>query len=63
MIAPLPIPNPCINICRMDLARKYCQGCRRTLEEIGSWDRMSDPERAQVMASLPARVPNRGAQS
>jgi len=61
MIAPLPTPNPCINICRMDLARQYCQGCRRTLEEIGSWDQMSDAERARVMASLPARIPNRAA--
>ena len=26
MITPLSVANPCINICRMDLAGKYCQG-------------------------------------
>ncbi|MFJ5383250.1 DUF1289 domain-containing protein, partial [Cupriavidus sp. CER94] len=34
--------NPCINICRMDSARRYCQGCGRTSTEIGLWDGMTD---------------------
>jgi hypothetical protein len=36
-----PVPSPCINICRMDLDRKYCQGCARTLLEIGRWEQMT----------------------
>jgi len=56
-----PVGNPCINICRMDQANKYCQGCGRTALEIGLWDRMSAAERAQVMASIEARRPARRA--
>ena len=57
-----PVANPCINICRMDLARKYCQGCGRTLVEIGLWDQMTEANRAEVVASLPSRLPRRSAQ-
>ncbi|GAA0834795.1 MAG: DUF1289 domain-containing protein [Cupriavidus sp.] len=50
-----PVPNPCINICRLDAARKYCQGCWRTSVEIGLWSGMSDAQRAFVMEALPSR--------
>lgn len=49
------LANPCINICRMDLANRYCQGCGRTRVEIGRWLRMSETERALVLAALAAR--------
>lgn len=52
-----PVSNPCINICRMDLERKYCQGCGRTLIEIGLWDQMTEAQRVDVMALLPERLP------
>jgi hypothetical protein len=52
---PDALANPCINICRMDLANRYCQGCGRTRLEIGRWARMSEAERAQVLAAVPAR--------
>ena len=55
----IAVANPCINICRMDLAGKYCQGCGRTLVEIGRWEQMTDDQRAEVMASVPARRPGR----
>ena len=47
--------NPCINICRMDAARRYCQGCGRTSTEIGLWDGMTEAQRAFVLAARPAR--------
>ncbi|RZT36821.1 DUF1289 domain-containing protein [Cupriavidus agavae] len=47
--------NPCINLCRMDAARRYCQGCGRTSTEIGLWDGMTDAQRAFVLAALPGR--------
>ena len=61
--SPVFVANPCINICRMDLARKYCQGCGRTLVEIGLWDQMTEAKRAEIMASLPSRLPRRSVQS
>ena len=63
MIPPLSVANPCINICRMDLAGKYCQGCGRTLAEIGLWDQMTEAKRVEVMATLPSRLPRRSGQS
>ena len=57
------IANPCINICLMDLAGKYCQGCGRTLAEIGLWDQMTEAKRAEVMATIPSRLPRRSGQS
>jgi hypothetical protein len=55
MTPPNRSQDPCINICRMDAARQYCQGCRRTLLEIGRWPAMSDAQRAEVLAALPGR--------
>ena len=63
MIPPLSVANPCINICRMDLAGKYCQGCGRTLVEIGLWDQMTEAKRAEVMVTLSSRLPRRSGQS
>jgi len=39
----------------MNDATGLCRGCFRTLEEIGRWSQMSDRERAEVVAALPAR--------
>ena len=39
----------------MDAEDRYCLGCRRTLGEIARWGEMSDAERADVVAQLPAR--------
>lgn len=47
-----PIANPCINICRMDLSGKFCQGCRRTAVEIGLWDRMSASQKMEIVCRI-----------
>lgn len=49
------IESPCINICEMDRKSGLCRGCARTLKEIAGWSQMSETERQQVMADLPAR--------
>jgi uncharacterized protein len=43
--------SPCINVCVLD-AGKVCIGCRRTLDEIARWGRMSVREQWQVVARL-----------
>ena len=63
MIQPLSVANPCINICRMDLAGRYCQGCGRTRLEIGRWDQLTEAQRAEVMASPATRLSRRSDQS
>lgn len=55
MDAPAPARSPCINVCRMDAATGWCEGCLRTLEEIAAWGGQGDAERCAVLARLPAR--------
>ncbi|RZL88465.1 MAG: DUF1289 domain-containing protein [Variovorax sp.] len=51
-----PIADPCINICRMDLDGKFCQGCKRTQLEIGGWAQMTEQQRADVTALIQQRM-------
>jgi predicted Fe-S protein YdhL (DUF1289 family) len=40
-------PSPCISVCRMSDDTTYCEGCWRTLDEIGGWgQRSADDKRA-----------------
>jgi hypothetical protein len=48
-------PSPCINICRMDAATGWCEGCQRTLQEIGTWSSLADADKRAVWQALPAR--------
>ena len=49
------VASPCVNVCRMDAKSGYCEGCRRTLEEIASWSIYNAAEKRAVLALLPAR--------
>ena len=49
------VASPCVNICRMDAASGYCEGCRRSLEEIACWSIYSPAEKRAVLELLPAR--------
>jgi len=49
------VASPCINVCRMDQTSGYCEGCRRSLEEIACWSVYSPAEKRAVLALLPAR--------
>jgi len=48
--------SPCINICRLD-DHGICLGCFRSVEEIAAWSRMTETEKAAVIAALSARRP------
>ena len=53
------IPSPCIGICRIDKERQLCEGCLRTLDEIGCWGVMGPDEKLTVLqACLDRRDPN-----
>ncbi len=49
------VPSPCINVCRMDPRSGFCEGCRRTLDEIASWSALDDDARRRVWAALAQR--------
>ena len=51
------ISSPCILVCAIEPETGYCFGCGRTRAEIGGWTRLSEVERAALMADeLPQRV-------
>lgn len=50
------VPSPCTNVCRIDKATGWCEGCRRTVDEIMHWPLASDTEKREVLAELPNRV-------
>lgn len=54
--APAAIVSPCRKICRQDRGAGCCIGCGRTVREVFMWFEMSEPEREQVRAELPARL-------
>ncbi len=48
--------SPCVQICRIDPLLRLCLGCGRTLDEIGRWSKLTDPQRLMVMGQLPTRM-------
>ena len=49
------VASPCVNVCRMDAASGYCEGCQRSLDEIASWSNYTAGEKRAVHALLGAR--------
>lgn len=50
------IESPCVKICVIHPATRICTGCYRTINEIGTWSRMSPEERRAIMDELPSRA-------
>ena len=51
----LEVASPCVDVCHMDSASGYCEGCLRSLDEIASWSKYTASEKRAVLALLPAR--------
>jgi uncharacterized protein len=49
------VPSPCNGVCRINAASGWCEGCRRSLDEIAAWSGMNDEQRREVWRMLPAR--------
>ena len=47
--------SPCIGICTLDRKSGLCLGCKRTIDEIGRWAMLDDPERQAIIDQLPGR--------
>ncbi|CAB3771944.1 DUF1289 domain-containing protein [Paraburkholderia humisilvae] len=52
---PAPVPSPCINICRMNDATGWCDGCLRTIDEIANWSLLDEATRRSVWDALETR--------
>ncbi|MCL7941846.1 DUF1289 domain-containing protein [Halomonas sp. ATCH28] len=46
------VPSPCVKLCRLTPEGTQCEGCGRTLDEIGRWARMGEAEREAVWQRL-----------
>ena len=51
------VESPCVKLCVVHPEERLCVGCYRTIEEISVWSRLSDQERAAIIADLPTRAP------
>lgn len=51
-----PVGSPCIDVCRLDPASGYCEGCLRSRDEIKAWKALNDPDRLALLATLMRRV-------
>jgi predicted Fe-S protein YdhL (DUF1289 family) len=49
------LPSPCVGICRLDDATRWCLGCARDTNELASWRTLSPVEQARIWADLPRR--------
>lgn len=50
------VPSPCVSVCQMDSATGWCQGCLRTLEEIGQWGNADDAFKRVVWTRIETRL-------
>jgi predicted Fe-S protein YdhL (DUF1289 family) len=46
-------------VCRIDRRSGWCEGCKRTVDEITRWPLASEAERAAIVAKLSERVPRK----
>ncbi|MDG2296207.1 MAG: DUF1289 domain-containing protein [Paracoccaceae bacterium] len=50
------IASPCVKICVVHPEARICTGCYRSIDEIGTWSKLSPEERAAIMQELPDRA-------
>jgi predicted Fe-S protein YdhL (DUF1289 family) len=49
------IASPCIDVCKMNEATGWCQGCYRNLVEIAAWSSAGDAEKVLILAAVAQR--------
>lgn len=54
-LIPTPVPSPCVSLCKMDVERRYCMGCLRTIEEIMAWSKADDAYKQGVWQEIARR--------
>ena len=50
------VPSPCNDVCRIDLASGFCEGCLRTIDEVVGWGASSDEQKREVWEQLKLRA-------
>ena len=55
---PGPAPSPCVNVCRMNADRAWCEGCLRSIDEIRQWSTASEETKRSIWKTLLEREQN-----
>lgn len=49
------VPSPCIDVCRMNPATGFCDGCLRTIDEIANWSSLDASQKRAVLLRTESR--------
>ena len=52
MNSTIDLPSPCVSVCEIDPATRFCRGCLRTSQEIASWARLDYDAKLDLLDSL-----------
>ena len=50
------VPSPCVSICNINAETQLCEGCFRTLDEIGAWSQMDNAAKREVWVQISKRA-------
>ncbi len=57
----MSVRSPCISMCwDIDLKKKVCQGCYRSLDEVETWHDMTDPQKRATLKRCKKRSKEAG---
>ena len=54
VLTPADASSPCIGVCRLN-DDGFCEGCLRSIDEIGAWAGLDEGSRRAIMADLKIR--------
>ncbi|MCW8127997.1 DUF1289 domain-containing protein [Microbulbifer halophilus] len=54
-----PVKSPCVSVCALN-AQDICEGCFRSIAEIGGWGSMNNDERRVVLKNCGERARRMG---
>ena len=53
------VPSPCVSVCVVDPIEGLCEGCLRSLDEIGAWSHMQTAQQREVWQNIKVRCAKR----
>ena len=53
------VPSPCVSVCVVHPIEGVCEGCLRSLDEIGAWGQMQSAQQREVWQQIKLRTAKR----
>ena len=53
------VPSPCVSVCVVHPIEGTCEGCLRSLDEIGAWGQMQSAQQREVWQNIQVRCAQR----